>query len=41
MGDGIIKESTCCDEHWVLYGGDESLNSRPETNSTLQLTNWN
>ena len=23
------------DEHWVLYGIDESLNSTPETNITL------
>ena len=26
-----IKEGTC-DEHWVLYVCDESLNSTPETN---------
>ena len=24
-------ESTC-DEHWILYVSDESLNSTPETN---------
>jgi len=34
-----IKEGTCCDEHWVLYVSDESLNSTPETNTTLYLTN--
>ena len=27
-----IKEGTC-DEHWVLYVSDESLNSIPETNN--------
>ena len=36
MGDGI-KEGTCCDEHWVLYGSDESLNTTPETNITLYV----
>ena len=25
-----IREDTCWDEHWVLYAGDESLNSTPE-----------
>ena len=29
-----IKEGTC-DEHWVLYVSDESLNFTPETNITL------
>ena len=29
-----IKEGTC-DEYWVLYVSDESLNSTPETNITL------
>ena len=24
------KEGTCCDEHWMLYVSDESLNSTPE-----------
>ena len=28
------KESTC-DEHWVLYVSDESLNSTPETNVNI------
>ena len=28
-----VKEGTC-DEHWVLYGNDESLNSTPETSIT-------
>ena len=31
-----IKEGTC-DEHWVLYITDESLNSTPETNNTLYV----
>ena len=29
-----IKEGTC-DEHWVLYVSDESLNSTPETKIIL------
>ena len=29
-----IKDSTC-DELWVLYVSDESLNSTPETNTAL------
>ena len=32
-----IKEGTCCDEHWVLYVRDESLNSTPETNMALYV----
>ena len=32
-----IKEGTCCDEHWVLYVSDESLNSTPETNIVLNV----
>ena len=35
----VIKERTYYDEHWVLYVSDESLNSTPETNITLMLTN--
>ena len=31
------KEVTCCDEHWVLYESDESLNSIPETNIVLYV----
>ena len=31
-----IKEGTC-DEHWVLYTTDKSLNSTPETNNTLYV----
>ena len=31
------KEGTCCVEPWVLYVGDESLNSTPETNITLYV----
>ena len=29
-------ESTC-EEHWVLYVSDESINSVPETNITLYV----
>ena len=36
MGIGI-KEGTC-DEHCVLYGSDESLNSTPETNNALYVS---
>jgi len=32
-----IKEGTWCDEHWVLYVSDESLNSTPETNIILYV----
>ena len=32
-----IKEGTCWDEHWVLYVGDESLGSTPETIITLYV----
>ena len=31
-----IKEGTC-DEHWVLYVNDESLNSTTETNIALNV----
>ena len=31
-----IKEGTC-DEQWVLYVSDESLNSTPETNIALSV----
>ena len=30
-----IKESTCRDEHWVMYASVESLYCPPETNITL------
>ena len=30
-----IKEYTCCDKHWVMYGTVESPYCRPETNITL------
>ena len=30
-----IKDGTCCDEPWVLYVSDESLNSTPETNIAI------
>ena len=33
-----IKECTCCDEHWVMYGIGESLYYTPETNITLYVT---
>ena len=32
-----IKKETCCDDHWVLYVSDESLNPRPETNIALYV----
>ena len=32
----FFKEGTC-DEHWVLYVSDESLNSTPKTNITLYV----
>lgn len=32
-----IKAGTYYDERWVLYLGDESLNSIPETNITLYV----
>ena len=32
----MIKEGTC-DECWVFYISDESLNSTPETNITLSV----
>ena len=42
MGDGLgglmgTKENTCCDEHWVLYVSDESMNYIPETNIALYV----
>jgi len=30
------KEGTC-DEHWVLYISDKSLDSTPETNTALHV----
>ena len=27
-----------CDEHWVMYASDESLNSTSETNSALCIS---
>ena len=32
-----LKEGTCWDEHWVLHGSDESLNSTPEAIITLYV----
>ena len=31
------KEGTWCNEHWVVYATDESLNSTPETNNPLYI----
>ena len=31
------KEGTCCDEPWVLYESDESVNSITETNIALYV----
>lgn len=31
------KEGTCCDEHWVFYVSNESLNSTSEINRTLYV----
>ena len=34
----VIKRVKCsCNEHWVLYVGDVSLNSTPETGITLYV----
>ena len=30
-----VKEGICCDEQWMFYVSDESLNSTPETNLTI------
>jgi len=32
-----MKECTCCDEYWVLYVSDESLDSTPETSIALYV----
>ena len=32
-----IEGGTCWDEHWVLQGSDESLNSTPEAIITLYV----
>ena len=32
-----IKEDTCCDEHWVMYGSIESLHCTPKTNVKLYV----
>ena len=42
QGNGLnkvmeIKECTCCDEHWVMYGSVESLYYTPESNITLYV----
>lgn len=29
-----IKEGTCCDEYWVIYGSAKSLYCTPENNIT-------
>ena len=36
-----IKEGICCDEHWMLYVSDESVNSTPETNIVLYTNQEN
>ena len=38
-GKGVMgtEEGTCWDEHWVLYGSDESRESTPKTKSTLYI----
>ena len=33
-----IKEDTCCDEHWVIYGTVKSLYCTPETNVILYIS---
>ena len=35
-----IKEGICCDEHWVLYVSDESLNSTPARVNIHYVANW-
>lgn len=35
-----IKEYTCHDDHWAIYGIAEPLSCTPETNITLYV-NWN
>lgn len=39
VGEGMdeIGGGGTCDEQWVLYMGDESLNSLPETSVTLYV----
>ena len=32
-----IKEDMCCDEHWVLYATNESLNTTSKTNDVLYV----
>ena len=32
-----IEEGTCWDEHWVMYGSDESQDSTPEAKPTLYV----
>ena len=32
-----IKDGTYCDKPWVSYVSDESLNSTPETNTTIYV----
>ena len=35
------SEDGTCDEHWVLYGSDESLYCTPATSLHCVLTSWN
>ena len=38
MGEKMfVKEGTWCNDHWVLYETDESLNPTPETNNTVYV----
>lgn len=32
-----MKERTCHDDHWVMFGSAESLYCTPETNITLPV----
>ena len=32
-----IQEGSCCEERWMLYISDNSLNAIPETNITLHI----
>ena len=45
MGNRVMgmKEGMWCNEHWVLYATDESLNYTSETNKHYMLIklNWN
>ena len=36
-GWGVGTKEGTCDEHWVLYGSDESLYFTPETSIALYV----